>query len=169
MFWRGGRGLRPLLGPAEPVPQLKSEGETWSGKLQVDDCGRHPETVSRPRPCGALAPPPDRQWPMSCSCRRPLRTTRTLPAADAASLALRGSFHGDRGPDRAAWQCCHGDNSGAGASELRRISGSEPRGATVRSRCRGSGGALGSAEILLAHRYRRHWYRKSAEGREGPP
>lgn len=121
------------------------------------------------RPCGACAPPPDRQQPMNGSCRQPLRTARTLPAADAAGLTLLRRFHGDRGRACAASRRCHGDDSGAGAPKSRSTAGSEPRGAAVRGRSRGGDCTLGPAEALFANCDRRYRYRESAEGRAGPP
>lgn len=123
----------------------------------------------QPGPCGASAPPPDREQPMSGSRLWPLRTARTLPAADAASLALQQSFHGDRVWAGAASRRYHGDNSRARAPKLWLTAVSKPRGAAVPGRSRGGGGMLGPAETFFAHRDRRYRYRKSAEGRAGPP
>lgn len=184
-FWRGSNKLAPPPGPQSPHPYSSpSISSLW--KSSDDGVGKPTPTSSvpaphaqrlrragasrpQPRPCGASAPPPDRQQPMSGFCCRPLRTARTLPAADAAGLARQRSFHGDRGWARAASRRCHGDKSRARAPQPRLSAGSEPRGAAARARSRGGGGTLGPEEALFAHRDRRYRYRESAEGRSGPP
>lgn len=179
-FWRRGNRLAPPPGPQSPHPYSSQSGSSlWktTGGEGGQPRPRPPGTAKpqshstrpQPGPCGANGPPPDRQQPMSGSCRRPLRTARTLPAADAAGLALQRSFHGDRGWAPAAFRRCHGDKSRARAPKPRLSAGSEPRGAAVRGRSRGGGGTLGPAETLFAHRDRRYRYRESAEGRSGPP
>lgn len=106
-FRRRGNRLAPPPGPSEPHPCPSRGGSSVWKKRDGEDRGSHHPAAAgvrrartplpQPGPCGARAPPPDRQQPMNGSCRRPLRTAHTLPAADVAGLALQRSFHGDRG------------------------------------------------------------------------
>lgn len=90
-FRRRGNRLAPPPHPSEPPPLPKSEWEL----PPESECGlrrvattpeaerdrRAQASQRQPSPCGASAPPPDRQQPMGGSCRRPLRTARTLPCS----------------------------------------------------------------------------------------